>query len=100
VAEPTPPPANGNGNSIVRIVSQPEGALVLIDGRPVGRTPHELQVMASGQGFFRDPISVRVRFLADSPGSESVTVQENFTTLERVPATILFTPQGAQRVAR
>lgn len=94
--------ANGNGNAIwtVRIVSQPEGAIVLVDGRPVGRTPHELQVMASGQGFFREPLAVRVRFLANSPGGESVTVQENFTTLERVPATILFTPQGAQRVAR
>lgn len=84
----------------MRIESDPPGATIVIDGRPVGKTPLRVTVRATFQGFFHDYVDVRVRFLATSGGEISETVEQEFTPREKVPAVLRFNPAGVHRVAR
>lgn len=83
---------------VLLIESTPSGATVVIDGRPVGKTPHRLAVAGTQRGFFRAETEIRVRFIASSAEENSATVSENFGPTDRVPARVIFTPQGARRV--
>jgi hypothetical protein len=84
----------------VKIVSEPSGGIVVIDGVPQGKTPLRVTVAATSRGFCRDQISIKVRFVASDAQHVSHTVEEILTPLDKVPAVIHFTPTGAMRTAR
>ncbi|HTQ30122.1 MAG TPA: hypothetical protein VMI53_02840, partial [Opitutaceae bacterium] len=90
-------PAPQKDEQIIAIGSQPAGAIVVVNNIPIGRAPLRLKVKATPQGFFRDYVTVKARFLAASAAETSQTVEEDCTPLQRIPSGILFTPQGSQR---
>ena len=109
---PKPPPAPPNpavppasistpslekDESILAIDSQPAGAIVVVNGIPIGKAPLRLKVNVTPQGFFRDYVTVKARFLATNAAETSQTVEEDFTPLQKIPAEILFTSAGAHR---
>lgn len=79
------------------VESVPAGAVIVVDGRPVGRAPVRLDVPVTPQGFFRDDLEVRARFVARDETEVSRTATEEFSPRERVPAVLRFTPEGVQR---
>ncbi|HUJ44826.1 MAG TPA: PEGA domain-containing protein [Opitutaceae bacterium] len=82
------------------VESMPPGAIIVVDGRPVGKAPVRIAVPETPQGFFRDYMEIRARFIATDPTGDSRTPMEEFTPRERVPAVLHFTPDGAQRTLR
>jgi hypothetical protein len=82
------------------VESVPPGATIVVDGRPVGKTPLHLSVPATPLGFFRDYVEIRARFVATDETEVSRTATEEFTPREKVPAIVQFTPDGAQRTVR
>lgn len=86
------------GSYVVQVESEPGGATVVVDGVPVGRTPCAITLAGTDGGFFRNTVSVRVRFIADDPAFASATVEEAFALTDRIPAKIVFTPTGAKRI--
>jgi hypothetical protein len=82
------------------IESEPVGATIVVDGRPVGKAPMRLSVPATVLGFFRDYMEIRARFIAESEADASRTATEEFSPREKVPAVLQFTPAGAQRTVR
>ena len=91
-------PTRWEGEYQVTIVSEPVGAMVVVDGIPVGDTPRQVILPGTEQGFLKRPVSVRVRFVAGSAATASKTVEVRLTPLERMPRRIEFTPEGARRV--
>ena len=82
------------------VESEPAGATVVVDGRPMGKTPLHLDVPATTLGFFRDYVEIRARFIADNKAEVSRTATEEFSPREKVPAVLHFTPAGARRTVR
>lgn len=85
------------GQFAILVESQPTGATVVVDGIPVGRAPRRVVVAGTSQGYFEDPMSIKVRFVATDANSTSQTVEEALTPRDRIPAALIFTPTGAQR---
>jgi hypothetical protein len=81
----------------VLVVSEPEGAMVVLDGRPLGPTPRAVTLPINGYGFVSRPVSVKVRFVATSLIDTSRTAEVMLTPLDRAPVRLDFTPQGARR---
>ena len=81
---------------VLSIDSEPAGAIIVVNDIPIGKAPLRLKVKATPQGFFRDYLTVKARFLATSAAETSRTVEEDCTPLEKIPGGIMFTPQGAQ----
>ncbi len=79
------------------IDSEPSGAIIVVNGIPIGRAPLQLKVKTTLQGFFRDYLTVKARFLATSSDETSITVEDDCTPREKIPGKITFTPQGAHR---
>ncbi len=79
------------------VESAPADAVIVVNGRPVGKAPLRLVVPATAQGFFRDYTEIRARFVATIEGTDSRTATEDFSPRERVPAVLRFTPNGAHR---
>jgi hypothetical protein len=79
------------------IDSEPSGAIIVVNGIPIGKAPQRLKVKTTPQGFFRDYMTVKARFLATSEEETSITVEDDCTPLEKIPREIMFTPLGAQR---
>ena len=77
--------------------SEPSGAVIVVNGIPVGKAPLQLKVKTTLQGFFRDYMTVKARFLAKSEDETSITVEEDCTPREKIPDKLTFTPQGAHR---
>ena len=92
-----PVPAAAADRRIMLIESDPAGAVIVVDGRPVGRAPVRLDVPVTSQGFFRDDLEVRARFVARDETEVSRTATEEFNPRQRVPAVVRFTPGGVQR---
>ena len=82
------------------VESVPPGAIIVVDGRPVGKAPLRLAVPATEQGFFLNEVEIRARFVATDANEVSRTAVEEFTLREKVPAALHFTPEGAQRTAQ
>ena len=91
------PPVAG---TTLLVESTPPGAVIVVDGRPVGKAPVWIAVPDTPQGFFRDYMEIRARFIAADPSGDSRTFMEEFTPREKVPAVLHFTPEGAQRTVR
>jgi len=100
--EPAPaePAAHPGGKLKIRIESAPTGAMIVVNGMPVGRTPLDIEVDSANNGFFKDPVSIRARFVAGDTTVDSVSVDEELGPLERVPLALVFSREGVQRVIR
>jgi PEGA domain len=102
---PVTPPITPSGRAsipeqMMLVESVPSGAIIVVDGRPVGKAPLRLAVPATAQGFFLNDIEIRARFVATDATGVSRTAVEEFTLREKVPAALHFTPEGAQRTAQ
>ncbi len=84
----------------MRIESEPAGAQVVISGQPVAKTPCRVLVNGSQTGFFLNPLSVKVRFIATDASGQSRTVEELFSRHDKIPAKLRFSPEGAKRTLR
>lgn len=80
------------------ITSEPSGSVVVINGIPVGATPRRVLLPGNAQGFSRQNVSIRVRFVANNPNEKSQTVEQKLTPLEKIPERIDFSRAGAKRV--
>ena len=99
-AIPTQPVPHVPDHLKIRIESNPIGAMIVVDGKPLGRTPVELVVDSANNGFFKEPMTIRARFVASDAASESISVDERLGPLERVPLALVFSREGVQRVIR
>lgn len=94
----------GSEAGIIRLTmlveSDPTGATIVVDGRPVGKAPLELCLQATARGFFREYVEIRARFIATNESEESQTAIEEFSPREKVPSVLHFTPAGSQRTIR
>jgi hypothetical protein len=88
------------GEYAVWVDSDPDGGIVVVNGVPVGRAPQRVVILGSSRGFFRDGVSIKMRFVATDTSHTSQTVEEQLTPLDKIPARIRFTPVGATRVMR
>jgi PEGA domain len=96
-----PAPADASATVLDLLVeTDPPGAIIIVDGVPAGRAPLHLKVAATALGFFRDYEDIRARFVAEDPRELTRTSVEEFTPREKVPASVRFTPDGAQRTMR
>lgn len=93
-------PSLPEGEYRLQIESTPSDAMVVVNGIPVGRTPRTIELAGTKHGFFRDQVSVKVRFISTDTTHPSKTVEEMLTPLDKIPALVKFTPAGATRVAR
>lgn len=107
VSQPVPAPGVvtvGSESMSTRLMmlleSEPAGATIVVDGRPVGKTPLQLSVPATPLGFFNGYLEIRARFIADSESEVSRTVTEEFSPREKVPAVLRFTPADSRRTVR
>lgn len=94
------PHALPEGEFALLVESVPTGGTVVVNGIPVGRAPQRVVLPGSVHGFFRYDVSLKVRFIATDATHTSQTVEELLTPLDRIPAVVRFTPNGATRVAR
>lgn len=82
---------------VLSIDSEPAGAIIVVNDIPIGKAPQRLKVKMTLQGFFRDYMTIKARFVATSLAETSHTVEEDCTPLEKIPGKIIFTPHGTQR---
>jgi hypothetical protein len=100
-ATPAPPVAPVPLTELaIQVESIPAGATIVVDGKPVGKTPLQLSIGATTLGFFRDYVEIRARFVATDSSEISKTAMVEFSPREKVPARLEFTPDGAQRTVR
>lgn len=97
---PVTPEAPVRSKLSIRVESIPAGAMIVVDGKPVGRAPLDVSFEPGNNGFFKDPVTIRARFVATDAGGESFSVDERFGPLERIPLALVFSKDGAQRVIR
>ena len=88
------------GEYEVWVDSDPAGGIVVVNGVPVGRAPQRVVLAGSARGFFRDDVSIKMRFVATDTDHTSQTVEEQLTPLDRIPARLHFTAAGVTRVLR
>jgi hypothetical protein len=88
------------GEYTVLVESVPDGGIVVVNGIPVGKAPQRVLLPGTQRGFFRDQVSLKVRFIAADAAHPSQTVEELLTPLDRIPAGVKFTPTGATRQSR
>ncbi len=94
--EPTPG-ADASRKQVMTILSEPIGLTVVVNGVPVGKTPYELEVETTAKGFFAKEIAIKVRFLATQPGQLSRTIEEVLSPLDKMPSSLMFSPEGVGR---
>lgn len=82
------------------VESVPKGATVVVNGIPVGKAPQRVVLPGTQRGFFRDQVSLKVRFIAADTEQTSKTVEELLTPLDKIPAIVRFTTSGSTRVPR
>lgn len=103
-AAPAAVPAGGAADTppagfyFLEVESDPPGCTVVVDGMPVGKAPLRLTLPGTDRGFFREEVSIRVRFIAEGAGRPSASIEEKLSPTDRIPARIVFTPAGARRV--
>jgi hypothetical protein len=95
--EPPLPDRPPEGRAWVWVDSEPTGAMVVVDGVPVGRTPRRVEMDVTPQGFARQGVTIRVRFVAETVQQTSVTTELVLTPLDRVPSRVDFTRERVVR---
>ena len=88
------------GEYRLMIESTPSELVVVVNGIPVGKTPRTIELAGTPRGFFRDQVSIKVRFISTDAAHPSQSVEELLTPLDRIPSTVKFTNAGTTRVAR
>jgi len=88
------------GEYAVLVESVPDGAIVVVNGIPVGKAPQRILLPGTQRGFFRDQVSLKVRFIGSDAAHPSQTVEELLTPLDRIPTAVRFTPTGATRLTK
>lgn len=88
------------GEYLLVVKSEPSGAVAVLNGVPCGKTPCHVIVQANRRGFLREQVSIKVRFIAQDESGASRTIEEVLTTMDKVPAEMRFTPNGATRIVR
>lgn len=81
----------------VLVETEPAGAIIVVNGIPVGRSPRRVLLPGTPQGFSRVPVNIKARFLATTTAEESRTVELDFTPLDKLPGRLVFTPNGVSR---
>jgi len=103
---PTPSPALAavqvtpplpEGEFAILVESVPTGAMIVVNGIPVGRAPRRVVLPGTAQGFSRGTVSIKARFVAANSTQQSSTTEEEFTPLDRLPPGLVFTPDRVQR---
>jgi hypothetical protein len=94
------PAEESSGTQRVHIESRPTGALIVVEGRAVGHAPIDVNLPVTRHGFFPRSITVRARFLAEDQSFGPVSVRADFGLLDKVPATVVFTPETFWPVRR
>lgn len=89
--------ARSAGEFTILVESQPTGAMIVVNGIPVGRAPRKITLSGTPQGFSRETVSIKARFVASSRDEQSITIEEELTPLDRLPVILHFTPEKAQR---
>lgn len=93
-------PGVATGEQMIEINSEPVGARIIVNDQSVGRAPLRLVVKVTPQGFSTNYLTIKARFVAENATQASQTVETELTPLEKVPATISFSPQGMRRRMR
>jgi hypothetical protein len=88
------------GEFSVLVDSEPDGGMIVVNGIPIGKAPQRVVLPGTPRGFFRDPVSLKVRFIAADSNQSSQTVEEMLTPLDRIPAEVRFSRSGPSRVPR
>jgi len=100
---PTPTPSAASaavlsqGEFAMLVESTPAGAMVALNGVPIGRTPRRIVLPVTAQGFSRGTVSIKARFVAEDSSQTSTTIEEELTPLDKLPTTLIFTPDRVQR---
>lgn len=98
LASGTEKPAGSQATTRIMLVeSRPDGAIIVVNGRPVGRAPLRLELPATTLGFFQGYVEIRARFLGEAEGPYGRTTVVSFSPLERVPSKLRFTPDSSHR---
>jgi hypothetical protein len=88
------------GEFSVLVDSEPDGGMIVVNGIPIGKAPQRVVLPGTPRGFFRDQVSLKVRFIAADSNQASQTVEEMLTPLDRIPAEVRFSRSGPSRIAR
>ena len=88
------------GEFAVLVDSEPDGGMIVVNGIPIGKAPQRVVLPGTPRGFFRDPVSLKVRFIAADANQSSQTVEEMLTPLDRIPAEVRFSRSGPSRIPR
>ncbi len=97
---PTPSQRAAREQLTIHIESNPAGAMIVVDGKPIGRAPLDIAFDAASNGFFKEPVIIRARFVANDAAGESFSVDARLGPLERIPLALVFSHDGVQRVIR
>ena len=95
VAEP--PDLVPEGEMSVLVESEPHGATIVVNGIPVGKAPKKVMLPVTPQGFVRDTVSIKARFVAETSSQRSSTIEFELTPLDRMPSGLVFTPDRVVR---
>lgn len=100
---PTPPPVAEppevvpEGEISVLVESEPPGATIVVNGIPVGKAPKKVMLPITPQGFVRETVSIKARFVAETSAQQSSTIEFELTPLDRMPSGLVFTPERVVR---
>jgi hypothetical protein len=90
-------PAIAEGQFVIVVESDPTGATIVVDGKPVGRAPRRLVLPVTPQGFSRETVSIKARFVAETSAQQSMTTEVELTPLDRLPSVLVFTREKVLR---
>lgn len=90
--------AEAGHQATVVVKSLPEGAVVVVDGYPVGPTPCSITLPVNDGGYLQRDVSVKVRFLSADASTRSTTKTLLLTPVDRAPARLDFTPTETRRI--
>lgn len=90
-------PAIAEGQFVIAVESDPVGATIVVDGKPVGRAPRKLVLAVTPQGFSRETVVIKARFVAETSAQQSMTTEVELTPLDRLPSVLVFTREKVLR---
>ena len=84
------PAAVPRARTTITVTSEPAHGMVVVNRQPIGLAPQAVEIESTPAGFFREPISIGVRFVSKDVGDASITEVTDFSVLDRVPARLEF----------
>lgn len=74
----------------ILVTSEPAYGMVVVNRVPVGVAPQRIKLPATAAGFFREPVTIAVRFVSREVDEASISEAQDFNTLDRVPVRLEF----------